>query len=207
LFFHAFQFLFNLGQFIFSPIKKASVFFLSKMRKEHFVCFSILSIKNSCCLNHHLEVQAMVISYQVRRLARKTAKIGFSAINSFKKKALHLMGCLCSKGAKDDNATSGHRTPSRRDDSTVATKTSMVLNAKFKGNTFNSSTLDAYGGGKVVALDARISSGNNADLKGLSGEHVVAGWPSWLINVAPKAVEGWLPRRADSFEKLAKVYY
>ncbi|RCV35875.1 hypothetical protein SETIT_7G274900v2 [Setaria italica] len=149
----------------------------------------------------------MVISYQVQRLARKTAKIGFSAINSFKKKALHLMGCLCSKGAKDDNAASGHRTPSRRDESTVATsaKTSAVLNAKFKGNTLNSSTLDSYGGGKVVALDARISSGNNTDLKGLSGEHIVAGWPSWLVNVAPKAVEGWLPRRADSFEKLAKI--
>jgi len=143
----------------------------------------------------------MVIYCQVQRLARKTAKIGFSAINSFKKKALHLMGCLCSKGAKDDNATSGHRTPSRRDDSTVATSTA-ALNGKFKENTFNSSTLDSA---KVVALDARISSGNNADLKGLSGEHVVAGWPAWLINVAPKAVEGWLPRRADSFEKLAKI--
>lgn len=149
----------------------------------------------------------MVISCQVERLARKTAKIGLGAINSFKKKALHLMGCLCSKGAKDDNATSGHRTPSRRDDSTVAAsaKTSVVTNdgsnAKFKENTFNSSTFDSYGGAKVVALDARISSGNNADLKD------VAGWPAWLINVAPKAVEGWLPRRADSFEKLGKVIY
>ncbi|KAF8658041.1 hypothetical protein HU200_059505 [Digitaria exilis] len=147
----------------------------------------------------------MVISCQVERLARKTAKIGLSAINSFKKKALHLMGCLCSKGAKDDNATSGHRTPSRRDDSTVAAsaKTSVVTNdgsnAKFKENTFNSSTFDSYGGVKVVALDARISSGNNTDLKD------VASWPAWLINVAPKAVEGWLPRRADSFEKLGKI--
>ncbi|OEL20004.1 putative serine/threonine-protein kinase [Dichanthelium oligosanthes] len=148
----------------------------------------------------------MVISCQVQRLARKTAKIGLSAINSFKKKALHLMGCLCSKGAKDDNATSGQRTPSTRDDSTVAASAKPgAANAKFKENTFNYSTLDSYGGSKVVALDARISSGNDADLKGLSGEHVVAGWPAWLINVAPKAVEGWLPRRADSFEKLTKI--
>jgi cyclin-dependent kinase 12/13 len=55
-----------------------------------------------------------------------------------------------------------------------------------------------------VSLDARISSGNNAEFKGLNA---VSGWPSWLVNVAPKAVEGWLPRRADSFEKLAKVNY
>ncbi|KAG0469414.1 hypothetical protein HPP92_016114 [Vanilla planifolia] len=40
---------------------------------------------------------------------------------------------------------------------------------------------------------------------GLSGEHVAAGWPAWLTNVAAEAVNGWLPRRADSFEKLDKI--
>jgi hypothetical protein len=42
---------------------------------------------------------------------------------------------------------------------------------------------------------------------GFSGEHVIAGWPSWLTEVAGEAVHGWLPRRADSFEKLNKVEY
>ncbi|KAL6642375.1 hypothetical protein ACP70R_020556 [Stipagrostis hirtigluma subsp. patula] len=148
------------------------------------------------------------------RLGRKTAKIGLSAINSFKKKALHLMGCLCSKGANDVNATSENRTP-RKDDSTsaVSAKTEDAVTndgstalLKKNENTIKSDTLQLGGGEKVVvALDVRISSGNNADLKGLSGEHVVAGWPAWLVNVAPKAVEGWLPRRAESFEKLAKI--
>ncbi|KAH0452411.1 hypothetical protein IEQ34_019710 [Dendrobium chrysotoxum] len=40
---------------------------------------------------------------------------------------------------------------------------------------------------------------------GFSGEHVAAGWPAWLTNVAPEAVNGWLPRRAESFEKLDKI--
>ena len=40
---------------------------------------------------------------------------------------------------------------------------------------------------------------------GYGGEHVAAGWPSWLTAVAGEAVKGWLPRRADSFEKLHKV--
>ncbi|PKA66748.1 putative serine/threonine-protein kinase [Apostasia shenzhenica] len=40
---------------------------------------------------------------------------------------------------------------------------------------------------------------------GFSGEHVAAGWPAWLTNVAAEAVNGWLPRRADSFEKLDKI--
>jgi hypothetical protein len=30
-------------------------------------------------------------------------------------------------------------------------------------------------------------------------------WPQWLTAAAGEAVKGWLPRRADSFEKLDKV--
>lgn len=36
-------------------------------------------------------------------------------------------------------------------------------------------------------------------------EQVAAGWPSWLTSVAGEAIQGWIPRRADSFEKLEKV--
>ncbi|KAL2894292.1 hypothetical protein RDABS01_010201 [Bienertia sinuspersici] len=41
--------------------------------------------------------------------------------------------------------------------------------------------------------------------QGAHGEQVVAGWPSWLSAVAGEAIQGWLPRRADSFEKLDKI--
>lgn len=34
---------------------------------------------------------------------------------------------------------------------------------------------------------------------------VIAGWPSWLVSVAGEALSGWLPRCADSFEKLEMV--
>jgi hypothetical protein len=40
---------------------------------------------------------------------------------------------------------------------------------------------------------------------GVHGEHVSAGWPRWLTEVAAEAVRGWQPRRAESFEKLDKV--
>ncbi|THG04240.1 hypothetical protein TEA_026570 [Camellia sinensis var. sinensis] len=36
-------------------------------------------------------------------------------------------------------------------------------------------------------------------------EQVAAGWPSWLAAVAGEAINGWVPRRADSFEKLDKI--
>ncbi|GJX43350.1 probable serine/threonine-protein kinase [Tanacetum coccineum] len=37
------------------------------------------------------------------------------------------------------------------------------------------------------------------------GEQVAAGWPPWLAAVAGEAINGWVPRRADSFEKLDKI--
>ncbi|XP_058101025.1 probable serine/threonine-protein kinase At1g54610 isoform X1 [Magnolia sinica] len=41
--------------------------------------------------------------------------------------------------------------------------------------------------------------------KASEGEQVAAGWPAWLVAVAGEAIRGWVPRRADSFEKLDKI--
>lgn len=41
--------------------------------------------------------------------------------------------------------------------------------------------------------------------KATEGEQVAAGWPSWLASAAGEAIKGWLPRKADTFEKLDKV--
>ncbi|KAI3452265.1 hypothetical protein Pfo_008930 [Paulownia fortunei] len=37
------------------------------------------------------------------------------------------------------------------------------------------------------------------------GEHVAAGWPAWLSAVAGEAIEGWLPLRSDTYERLEKI--
>lgn len=41
--------------------------------------------------------------------------------------------------------------------------------------------------------------------KHLQGEQVAAGWPSWLTAVCGEALNGWIPRKADTFEKIDKV--
>ncbi|XP_022768832.1 protein IMPAIRED IN BABA-INDUCED STERILITY 1-like [Durio zibethinus] len=41
--------------------------------------------------------------------------------------------------------------------------------------------------------------------KYLEGEHVAAGWPAWLSAVAGEAIQGWVPLKADSYEKLEKI--
>ncbi|XP_018483225.2 probable serine/threonine-protein kinase At1g09600 isoform X2 [Raphanus sativus] len=47
----------------------------------------------------------------------------------------------------------------------------------------------------------RISSVSNGE----RGAQVVAGWPSWLASVAGEAINGWIPRKADSFERMEKI--
>lgn len=64
-----------------------------------------------------------------------------------------------------------------------------------KANNDNAST-----GGKQPEVFRLASLSKAAET-----ELVMAGWPSWLASVAGEAIKGWVPRRADSFEKLDKV--
>jgi len=41
----------------------------------------------------------------------------------------------------------------------------------------------------------------------IAGGQVDLGWPVWLSSVAAEAIKGWVPRRADSFEKLDQVSF
>lgn len=61
---------------------------------------------------------------------------------------------------------------------------------------------------KRERLEAAISAnypGKGSIPKAVVAEQVAAGWPSWLSSVAGEALEGWLPRKAETFEKLDKV--
>lgn len=70
-------------------------------------------------------------------------------------------------------------------------------------------TVDAAAGRNPVhdaAQDAADDNSPYGDVpQGFSGEHVIAGWPTWLTSVAGEVVHGWLPRRADTFERLDKI--
>jgi len=62
---------------------------------------------------------------------------------------------------------------------------------------------------KPSKVERRRSSKPNPRLSNppnhVHGEQVAAGWPSWLSKVAGEAINGLIPRRADTFEKLNKV--
>lgn len=58
-----------------------------------------------------------------------------------------------------------------------------------------------------ISNNIEVSSGIVDVPNGFVREHAAAGWPSWLTSVAGEAVKGWLPRKANSFEKLDKVRF
>ncbi|XP_020584480.1 probable serine/threonine-protein kinase At1g54610 [Phalaenopsis equestris] len=80
----------------------------------------------------------------------------------------------------------------------VVHQRSRTVDVRVDGENLQSNNL-------VAESSGRSNSGIFDVPIGFSGEHVAAGWPAWLTNVAPEAVNGWLPRRADSFEKLNKI--
>ncbi|KAJ0963464.1 hypothetical protein J5N97_028586 [Dioscorea zingiberensis] len=81
------------------------------------------------------------------------------------------------------------------------------------------------GEGAVVSLWDRIKVGNESGEsarvsshcgssrsfrlgnfhKQVEAEQVAAGWPAWLCGVSGEAIKGWVPLKADSFEKLEKI--
>ncbi|RWW89047.1 hypothetical protein BHE74_00002055 [Ensete ventricosum] len=67
-------------------------------------------------------------------------------------------------------------------------------------------SLESKDYGKPNSDSTRLQSFRLGNLhKHIEGEQVAAGWPSWLCVVAGEAIHGWVPLKADSFEKLEKV--
>lgn len=80
------------------------------------------------------------------------------------------------------------------------TKIIIVERPSSKGSHHRRATVDLGLNGGPMPMTRIVSMP-----RGPQGEHVLAGWPSWLSSVAGEAIQGWVPRRADSFEKLDKI--
>ncbi|KAJ6416249.1 hypothetical protein OIU84_004954 [Salix udensis] len=138
------------------------------------------------------------------------------------------MGCICSKVSR---ATKYLQRSVRRKETTKPAKRLVSLSIKDEvvveldgnangsaaslisiqpGNDNAKSTPVSFDDGEKkekieqVSNHQRITSIMSIS-NGERGAQVVAGWPSWLTAVAGEAINGWVPRRADSFEKLDKI--
>ncbi|KAH7431680.1 hypothetical protein KP509_08G060900 [Ceratopteris richardii] len=125
------------------------------------------------------------------------------------------MGCICGKEAEtfqDDAQVSEKHHGSRRRSSASGRLNYFVDTAcgKERERVVPNGNAVAH----VVPVDHRkenqwMPSHPNPRLsnppKHVQGEQIAAGWPAWLSAVAGDAIRGWIPRRADSFEKLDKI--
>lgn len=131
------------------------------------------------------------------------------------------MGCVTSKqavsvtpafdhsGAFRDNAGSGSGLNSGSNDGFVVEVETKKSKKKKKRSELGlsgselseSGRASSNGGGTESTASFRL--GNLQ--KYVEGEQVAAGWPAWLSAVAGEAIQGWVPLKADSFEKLEKI--
>ncbi|OMO55626.1 hypothetical protein CCACVL1_27133 [Corchorus capsularis] len=137
------------------------------------------------------------------------------------------MGCICCKpSAIEDSKESPRERPLSKasSDVRVSRATSSRREEAYRAK-------DRYDSneGRTMLIDKQVNGsvrlhGENTDRKrekmeyvvsqhpamgsvpkAAEGEQVAAGWPTWLAAVAGEAIRGWVPRRADSFEKLDKI--
>ncbi|CAN6584339.1 unnamed protein product [Malus baccata var. baccata] len=145
------------------------------------------------------------------------------------------MGCLCSKATSEEGKVEQSETaerplkdysvqliaptPSLRDDfvtevggggdgaevsvhrsSRTASKANVGNNGSKNEDHQRGATLGLGASGRQTVMSRIVSMPHGAQ-----GEQTADGWPSWLTSVAGDAIKGWVPRRADSFEKLDKI--
>ncbi|XP_057429415.1 probable serine/threonine-protein kinase At1g09600 isoform X2 [Lotus japonicus] len=122
-----------------------------------------------------------------------------------------LMGCICSKG----KSTNDYVAADNHHHHLHLTQTQIQTDSKPKHSDNDTATARLI----THAASTPISSDEDKNAKSLQpkvsrifsvtrgerGAQVLAGWPSWLTAVAGEAISGWIPRRADSFEKLDKI--
>ncbi|GMH08365.1 hypothetical protein Nepgr_010205 [Nepenthes gracilis] len=122
------------------------------------------------------------------------------------------MGCVfgrevsaASEGVKERDTSSLER----REKALTEVKSAASGGIEVQQNGEDNKKEGLHGGNQLPRGERKRSSLSNLRLsnppKHIHGEQVAAGWPSWLSAVAGEAINGWTPRRADAFEKLAKI--
>ncbi|KAI3736836.1 hypothetical protein L2E82_26823 [Cichorium intybus] len=135
------------------------------------------------------------------------------------------MGCVTSKqavsvtpavdhsGAFRDNAVAGSGRSLGGNGSDVVAELENKKSKSKKKNKRSESGLSGTGSelGESGRASSTTGGGDSVSfrlgnlLKYVEAEQVAAGWPAWLSAVAGEAIHGWVPLRAESYEKLEKV--
>jgi serine/threonine protein kinase len=146
-------------------------------------------------------------------------------LSRFAFKGFAQMGCVCAKQADvlddpDSPKVKGSNLPSSRWSASSDTKQlphhpdSAILHHYHQPrDESNEAKLkeSSHGGSKRRTRQGRDSDDEDLGIlvrnpsNHSEAELVAAGWPAWMAAFAGEAIHGWIPRRAESFEKLYKI--
>lgn len=125
---------------------------------------------------------------------------------------LLIMGCVCGKLSRKvkDRRDGEKKRELDKGASAVSSKREKSFRVKEKSENgdIRVGSLDRKpNGSKRVGDDhcEKVKGKLEVVPKAMEGELIAAGWPSSLAAVAGEAINGWIPRKADTFEKLDKV--
>ncbi|XP_030473758.1 cyclin-dependent kinase C-2 C-like isoform X1 [Syzygium oleosum] len=117
------------------------------------------------------------------------------------------MGCICAKqvGRRPASPGSGFLTGAG-----TGTGSSKIQSGLFEFEKSNAKKPECRGGElrkseEKGSLSRRLRLELEFSHRYVEAEQAAAGWPSWLTAVAGEAIQGLVPLRTDSFEKLEKI--
>ncbi|KAL9233747.1 hypothetical protein vseg_008703 [Gypsophila vaccaria] len=139
------------------------------------------------------------------------------------------MGCICSKQAASSSPSYDEIREIRVKRSTTRQFDDNTVNESYQSHNLQRTSKDEDSiielfdeeddklekkntGKKLKSIKSKNSSSNfSVSLKfgsvksQVGSEQATAGWPNWLTTVAGEAIQGWVPLRADAYEKLEKI--
>lgn len=112
------------------------------------------------------------------------------------------MGCVCGRPAAIDDGRCGQTPPTAGKLSAAGV---AVLRREEEARKQARARDEALERRRAAAMAMAACQVRSPVPRAVEAEQVAAGWPPWLASVAAEAVRGWVPRRAESFEKLDKI--
>ncbi|KAM0871623.1 hypothetical protein ACQ4PT_039257 [Festuca glaucescens] len=112
------------------------------------------------------------------------------------------MGCVCGRPAAIDDGRCGETPPPPAKFSAAGVP---VVRRDEEARKQARARDEALERRRAAAMAMATCQVRSPVPRAVEEEQVAAGWPPWLVAVAAEAVRGWVPRRAESFEKLDKI--
>ncbi|VVB09243.1 unnamed protein product [Arabis nemorensis] len=117
------------------------------------------------------------------------------------------MGCISSKNVSclaDQSVSPVQEHDPEPDFSSTNQQHRVLVDHSLEGSQNNKRSRKSRRlGGSDLRIGASLISGLSH--KNIEAEQAAAGWPSWLCSAAAEAVHGWVPLKAEAFQKLEKI--